>query len=78
MIRLAVGKVSSPRRLMREARRAGLEPHLRAVTYTWRRLPSALQRAMQPVDRLGSRPRAAQFGHTLMLLARKIAPLSAP
>jgi SAM-dependent methyltransferase len=61
----------SPRRLLAEARAAGLTPELHAVTYTWRRLPAALQRALQPVDRLGSRPRAARFGHTLMLIARK-------
>jgi SAM-dependent methyltransferase len=61
----------SPRRLTREARHAGLDPRLRAVTYTWRRLPAALQRTMQPLDRLGSRRRAALFGHTLMLFARK-------
>ena len=59
----------SPRRLADEARRAGLQPHLRAVTYTWRRLPAALQRALQPFDRLGARPRGAMFGHTLMLIA---------
>jgi SAM-dependent methyltransferase len=61
----------SPRRLVTEARAAGLEPELHAVTYTWRRLPPAIQRAMQPLDALGSRPRAAPFGHTLMLIARK-------
>ena len=60
----------SPRRLLSEARDAGLEPELHAVTYTWRRLPPAVQRAMQPLDELGSRPRAAAFGHTLMLIAR--------
>jgi SAM-dependent methyltransferase len=53
-----------------EARQAGLEPELHAVTYTWRRLPPALQRALRPLDRIGSRPRAAAFGHTLMLIAR--------
>jgi SAM-dependent methyltransferase len=61
----------SPRRLAAEARAAGLEPELRAVTYTWRRLPPMVQRVMQPLDALGSRPRAAPFGHTLMLIARK-------
>jgi SAM-dependent methyltransferase len=60
----------SPRRLAAEARAAGLEPELHAVTYTWRRLPPGLQRSLQPLDRLGSRPRAAIFGHTLMLIAR--------
>jgi hypothetical protein len=40
------------------------------VTYTWRRLPVRLQAALQPLDSLGSRPRAAPFGHTLMLIAR--------
>jgi SAM-dependent methyltransferase len=60
----------SPRRLAAEARAAGLEPELHAVTYGWRRLPTALQRTLAPLDRLGSRPRAAVFGHTLMLIAR--------
>jgi hypothetical protein len=60
----------SPRRLIAEARAAGLAPQLFAVTYTWRRLPPAIQRALWPVDRLGDRPRPARFGHTLMLIAR--------
>jgi SAM-dependent methyltransferase len=60
----------SPRRLAAEARRAGLVPELHAVTYTWRRMPPFLQRALQPLDGLGSRTRAAAFGHTLMLIAR--------
>jgi SAM-dependent methyltransferase len=61
----------SPRRLLREARRAGLEPELHAVTYTWRRLAPSLQRAVWRLDRLGSRPRLARLGHTLMLIARR-------
>jgi SAM-dependent methyltransferase len=60
----------SPRRLMAEARAAGLEPELHAVTFGWRRLPPALQRVIQPLDAIGSRSRAAVFGHTLMLIAR--------
>jgi len=61
----------SPRRLLTEARAAGLAPEVHAVTYTWRRLPARLQRAVAPLDTLGSRPRAAPFGHTLMLIAHK-------
>jgi SAM-dependent methyltransferase len=61
----------SPRRLEREARAAGLEPELHAVTYGWRRLPGPLQRALHVLDPLGSRPRLAPFGHTLMLIARR-------
>jgi SAM-dependent methyltransferase len=61
----------SPRRLVAEARAAGLSPELHAVTFTWRRLAPALQRAVAPLDALGSRPRAAPFGHTLMLIARR-------
>jgi SAM-dependent methyltransferase len=61
----------SPRRLLGEARAAGLHPELHAVTYTWRRLPAGLQRVLQRVDRLGSRPRAAAFGHTLLMIARR-------
>jgi SAM-dependent methyltransferase len=60
----------SPRQLVALARDAGLLPELHAVTYTWRRMPGAAQRALQPVDELGSRPRAAPFGHTLLLIAR--------
>ena len=42
------------------------------MTYTWRRMPRAVQRALWPLDAaLGSRPRAAALGHTLMLIARK-------
>jgi SAM-dependent methyltransferase len=61
----------SPRRLEALARAAGLEPELHAVTYGWRRLPPLVQTALRPLDELGSRPRLARFGHTLMLLARK-------
>lgn len=61
----------SPRGLMRQARAAGLEPELHAVTFGWRRLPPALQRAIHRIDPLGSRPRLAALGHTLLLLARK-------
>ena len=61
----------SPRALKREARAAGLEPEVHAVTFSWRRLPPALQRALHPLDRLGSRPRPAPLGHTLMLIARR-------
>jgi SAM-dependent methyltransferase len=60
----------SPRRLADEARAAGLEPEIHAVTYTWRRLAPPVQRTLRPLDRLGSRPRAAWFGHTLLLIAR--------
>jgi SAM-dependent methyltransferase len=60
----------SPRLLVREARAAGLEPELHAVTYGWRRLPAAAQRALHALDGAGSRPRLAPFGHTLMLIAR--------
>jgi SAM-dependent methyltransferase len=62
----------SPRVLVGAARRVGLEPELHAVTYTWRRLPTAVQRALQPLDApLGSRRRSTPFGHTLMLIARR-------
>jgi SAM-dependent methyltransferase len=63
----------SPRRLREEALAAGLQPELHAVTYTWRRMPPPLQRALWKVDRLGSRPRLGPFGHTLMLIARNSA-----
>jgi SAM-dependent methyltransferase len=61
----------SPRRLAREARAAGLDPEVHAVTYGWRRLPIALQRALAGLDHLGSRPRAALLAHTFMLIARR-------
>lgn len=61
----------SPRGLMAEAMRAGLVPEVHAVTYTWRRLPVELQRPLRRLDAIGSRHRAARFGHTLMLIARK-------
>jgi SAM-dependent methyltransferase len=61
----------SPARLISEARAAGLEPELYAVTYLWRRFPPRLQDALAPLDAIGSRPRAAPLGHTLMLIARK-------
>ncbi len=62
----------SPRRLRQEAGDAGLRPELHSVTYTWRRMPSLVQQALAPLDdALGSRPRAAPFGHTLLLIARK-------
>jgi SAM-dependent methyltransferase len=60
----------SPRRLIDEARSVGLRPELHAVTYGWRRLAPRVQRAVTRLDGLGSRPRAASFGHTLMLIAR--------
>ncbi|HEX2233422.1 MAG TPA: class I SAM-dependent methyltransferase [Thermoleophilaceae bacterium] len=61
----------SPRALVRESRTAGLEPELHALTFSWRRLPAIVQRGLQRLDAAGSRPRAAQFGHTLMLIARR-------
>lgn len=60
----------SPRLLGAHARAVGLRPELHAVTYTWRRLPVPVQRALQPLDALGSRSRAAPFGHTLLMIAR--------
>jgi SAM-dependent methyltransferase len=61
----------SPRTLIAQARAAGLMPELHALTYTWRRLPRRLQRLVEPLDAIASRPRSAPFGHTLVLLARK-------
>jgi SAM-dependent methyltransferase len=61
----------SPRVLRGEARRAGLRPELHAVTFTWRRMPRPLQRALWPLDRQGSRAGLRAFGHHLMLIARK-------
>jgi SAM-dependent methyltransferase len=60
----------SPAELIGQSRAVGLEPELHAVTYGWRRLPRAVQASLRPLDELGSRPRAARLGHTLMLIAR--------
>jgi SAM-dependent methyltransferase len=60
----------SPRALVAAAEEAGLEPELHALTYGWRRLPSSAQRALHRLDPIGSRRRAAPFGHTLLLIAR--------
>ena len=60
----------SPRVLTREARSAGLRPELHAVTYGWRRLSAPAQRALHALDSVGSRPRLAPLGHTLMMIAR--------
>jgi SAM-dependent methyltransferase len=61
----------SPKRVAHEARLVGLAPELHAVTYSWRRLPVALQRRAARLDQLGSRPRAAPFAHTFLLIARR-------
>jgi hypothetical protein len=61
----------SPPQLLAESRAAGLDPELHAVSYAWRRLPPAIQDLLRPLERIGSRPRAAPFGHTLLLLARE-------
>ena len=61
----------SPRQLVAEAEAAGLRPELHALTFTWRRLPPRMKRLLQPLDSLGSRPRVAPLGHTLLLIARK-------
>ena len=61
----------SPRALVDEARAAGLSPELHALTYGWRRLPASVQRAIHRLDPGGSRTRAARFGHTLLLIARR-------
>ena len=62
----------SPLSLRRESEGAGLAPELHAVTYSWRRLPAAAQRWVHGLDSLGSRPRTAPLGHTLLLIARRL------
>ena len=63
----------SPRRLAAEARarRPGRPSCTPSPTAGggWRP-PSSV--ALAPLDELGSRPRAARFGHTLMLIARRV------
>jgi SAM-dependent methyltransferase len=61
----------SPRRLAAGVRAAGLTPELHAVTYTWRRLPVRVQRAIGALDRFGSVPGLRWLGHTFMLIARR-------
>lgn len=61
----------SPRALRAAARAAGLEPQVHAVTFAWRRLPRVVQRAIYPIDRLGSLPVLRNMGHHLLLLARR-------
>jgi SAM-dependent methyltransferase len=68
----------SPSRLQREARAAGLEPELHAVTFGWRRLPPAAQRTLHRLDAHGSRPRLARFGHTLLLIGRRYSSSGMP
>ena len=59
----------SPRTARGRGAAVGLVPELHAVTFSWRRMAPSLQRALAPLDALGSRPRVAPFGHTLMLIA---------
>jgi len=61
----------SPRGLLASARAAGLKPQLHAVSYSWRRLPRPVQRAVGALDRFGSAPVLRWFGHTFMLIARR-------
>jgi SAM-dependent methyltransferase len=68
----------SPRALRRAAAAAGLEPELHSVTYGWRRLPARAQLALHALDRLGSRPRLAALGHTLLLIGRRYSTTSMP
>lgn len=61
----------SPRRLAAAARAAGLRPEVHAVSYSWRRLPRTVQRAVGGLDRFGSAPGLRWVGHTFMLIARR-------
>ena len=62
----------SPRALAADARAAGLAPEILGVTYSWRRLPRGLQRALHALDApLGARPRSAALAHTILLIGRK-------
>lgn len=62
----------SPRRLVDGATAAGLTAQLHAVSYVWRRLPPAAQRAIGGLDRFGSLPGARVLGHSLMLIAHRL------
>ena len=57
-----------PHRLEDGARAAGLVPELYPVTFTWRRMPRLLQRALWPLDAFG---RPVRLAHTLLLIARR-------
>lgn len=68
----------SPRTLAADARAAGLVPEILGVTYSWRRLPRRVQRALQALDApLGTRPRSAALAHTILLIGRKPIPSAA-
>ena len=68
----------SPRRLAAAARAAGpASPQLHAVSYSWRRLPRRVQRAVGALDRFGSAPGLRWAGHTFMLIARASARVGA-
>jgi SAM-dependent methyltransferase len=61
----------SPLKLRNHARRAGLEPQIHALTFSWRRLPPAVQRAIYPLDGFGSVPLLRDLGHHLLIFAVK-------
>jgi SAM-dependent methyltransferase len=61
----------SPLALRAHARRAGLRPEVHAITFTWRRLPRVVQRAIYPFDGLGSVPLLRDLGHHLLFFARR-------
>lgn len=61
----------SPRALRSYARAAGLDPEVHALTFAWRRLPRLLQRAVYPLDRLGSARILRDLGHHVLLFARQ-------
>jgi SAM-dependent methyltransferase len=61
----------SPRALAARMRAAGFTPEVHAVSYSWRRLPVALQALAGAADPLGSAPWARWLGHTFLLAARR-------
>jgi hypothetical protein len=61
----------SPLKLRNHAREAGLDPQVHAVTFSWRRLPRTVQRAIYPLDGFGSVPLLRDLGHHLLIYAAK-------
>jgi SAM-dependent methyltransferase len=64
----------SPRRLIRSLRVAGFEPAIAPVTFTWRRLPTAIHDAVARLDHRVPNRVAARLGHTFLICARKPEP----
>lgn len=62
----------SPRAVARDVRAAGFrQVRVQALTFSWRRLPARVQRALERVERAGTAPGTRWLGHTFLLTARR-------